>query len=90
MEKAKAARDAKKTREEVRAILVEARPIAESLRPAVEALHEAIKAVLTAEQRCPRSARHAHTQSPRRLRPVGQRIGPGVNSSPPGSSEASR
>jgi Spy/CpxP family protein refolding chaperone len=51
MEKAKAARGAGKTREELRAILVEARPIAESLRAAVEALHDSIEAVLTADQR---------------------------------------
>lgn len=51
MDKARAARSAGKTRQEVRAIMVEARPIAESLRPAVQALHVAIRAVFTAEQR---------------------------------------
>lgn len=51
MEKAKAARAAGKTREELRAIMVEARPIADGLRAAVEDLHASIRAVLTPDQR---------------------------------------
>jgi hypothetical protein len=50
-EEARAAKQAGKTREEVRAILVKARPIAEGLRPAVKALHEAVWNVHTAEQK---------------------------------------
>ena len=50
-EEARAAKQAGKTREEVRAILVKARPIDEGLRPAVKALHEAVWNVHTAEQK---------------------------------------
>ena len=50
-ERAREARRAGATREEVRAILVTGRPIGEALRPKVQALHEAIKAVLTDAQR---------------------------------------
>lgn len=50
-EKARDARKAGATREEVRAILVTGRPIGEALRPKVQALHEAIKAVFTPAQR---------------------------------------
>jgi len=50
-DEARAARQAGKTRDEVRAILEEARPIRDALRPAVEALHAAIRAVFTDAQR---------------------------------------
>lgn len=50
-DEAKAARQAGKTREEVRAILEQARPIRDALKPAMEALHTAIRAVFTDAQR---------------------------------------
>jgi len=50
-DEAKVARQAGKTRDEVRAILEQARPIRDALKPAVEALHAAIRAVFTDAQR---------------------------------------
>ena len=51
VESVKAARQAGKTRDEVRAILEQARPIRDALKPAMEALHTAIRAVFTDAQR---------------------------------------
>lgn len=50
-DEAKAAREAGKTRAEVRAILERGKPIADQMRAAVQALHTAIQAVLTDAQR---------------------------------------
>lgn len=50
-DEAKAARDAGKTRAEVRAILDRGKPMADQMRAAVQALHTAIQAVLTDAQR---------------------------------------
>lgn len=50
-DEAKAARQAGKTRDEVRAILEKGRPIRDALKPALEALHTAIRAVFTDAQR---------------------------------------